>query len=325
MGRTAAMITLPYRQTGVAVLGANYWGSHILRILHDLTDSIYVVDPDVKVRSIIRKTYPTCKIYPLADKLWSNPNIHAVFIATPSARHYALAKLALEAGKHVFVEKPITLSSAHALHLITLQKRFGTVLMVDHTYLYSNALATLKKHVGKGTIGRVRGIESIRVGPGIIRTDTSVLWDLAPHDISIGMFLTGKKPTHGKITSAQSFPHALAHTALISMKFGHIPMSAFLSWTSPTKMRQLSVFGTKGALAILWDGPHEALFLYPLPTHSRPFEHGTRIKTHRGEPLAGAIRHFLDCVLTNSKPLTDGIHGYSVVQTIEQLTETAHP
>ena len=313
-----------YPTIGVAVFGANYWGSHLIRIFRKHSDRITVVDPDPKVRRKVRASYPGIRVYPHAEAIWNDTAIHAVAIASPSSTHFDLATRAIEANKHVFVEKPIALSSLHARRLVSLQKMHGVVLMVDHTYLYSNALVTLKEQMRKGGIGRIRGIESIRIGPGIIRDDTSVLWDLAPHDISIGMYLTGADPSRGGMTSLRSFPGSSDHTAFISLSFDRIPMTALLSWTSPTKLRQLTVYGSKGTLMASWDGPHESLCQYPVHHKGRPFGHARHIKIKSGEPLEGAVLHFLDCIHQNTTPRTDGVHALTVTRAIERLMETPH-
>lgn len=318
------MNTTEHRKTGIAVLGANYWGSHLIRIFRKYSDCVAIVDPNPKVRQRIKSTYPGIRVETRADVVWNDPMIRAVCIATPSSSHFTLAKQALDSDKHVFVEKPITLSLTQAKELVSLQKKHRTVLMVDHTYLYSAALMSLKKQIQNGVIGHIRGIESIRIGPGIIREDASVLWDLAPHDVSIGMYISGKHPSGGSVLSSRSFPNALTHTAFVRLTFGRIPMTALLSWTSPTKLRQLTVYGSRGALMASWDGPHEHLSYYPTPGKGHPFGSARRINVDSVEPLENAVRHFLECITMNKTPRTDGTHASAVIGAIEKLTETQH-
>lgn len=305
--------------TGVAILGASHWGKNLVRICSALGHPLTVVDPNPVIRRAMAKAYPSIRVCSDSDGLWADTAIQAVFIATPSSTHFTLAKRAIESGKHVFIEKPITQSYKEAAILARLAKHSHTTVMVDHTYCFSTALTQAKRLIQKGAIGRITGIDSTRIGPGIIRADGSVLWDLAPHDISIGMYLTGLVPHHESVLSVFS-TRKTGENAVLGLHYGRIPMRITISWISPIKLRLLTIYGTKGSLALQWNGANETCALYPLTSpDGNPFLHGKHIVLPPSEPLYEAVSHFFDCIRTGNTPITDTRHAKDVVGVLERL------
>jgi len=247
-------------------------------------------------------------------RVMKDPTIYAVIIATPTSTHYEVARTALSSGKHVFVEKPMTQNMEEAKKLRSQARKKGRILMVDHTYVYSPALRTAKRLIKKGVLGTIRTISSVRVGPGIIRPDSTVLWDLAPHDISICWFLLDAYPLSSRILTKDRAPEPDGHTRTLELTYpNNIRATVKVSWVAPKKIRNLTIRGTKGTLSISWKNAEELLTLT-----SRTKQ---RIPTQKREPLEMAIRHFLRHIQQSTTPLTDAGHGIRVIGIISELSE----
>ena len=177
---------------GIAIIGYGYWGPNLVRNFSSVANSRveWVIDLRPERLDVIKKQYPNIKTSANLDDALNDPNVHAVVVATPVKFHYALAKKALEKGKHVLIEKPMTQSSEEAEELVAISKEKGLVLMVDHTFLYTGAVRKIKALIDSGEIGNIQYFDSTRINLGLFQPDINVLWDLAPHDISILFFLS---------------------------------------------------------------------------------------------------------------------------------------
>ncbi len=180
----------------VVIIGFGYWGPNLVRNFSSIPNVRVklVVDLRPERLQLVRANYPQIETSTDIDAIWSDAQIDAVVVATPVFTHFDLAKKALESGKHVLLEKPMTDTVAHALELIELSQKYNKVLMVDHTFLYTPAVQKMRQLIDDGTIGNVKYFDSTRINLGLIQQDVNVLWDLAPHDISILDYLINDVP-----------------------------------------------------------------------------------------------------------------------------------
>lgn len=249
---------------GVAVVGLGYWGPHLLRVLAD--------DPQAEVRWICdldherlmknRRRCPAARVTTDLDRVLGDPGVEAVLIATPVHSHYDLAARALEAGKHVFVEKPLASSSALADHLAQLAQARRRILTCGHTFLYSPPVRAVKQLVEAGTLGDIYFISSSRVNLGLHRRDISVIWDLGPHDFSILLYWLGESPTSVRAIGRDSIVKGIADVAFVSLTFASgIVASVELSWLAPSKLRRTVIVGSD-QMVIYEDGSPEPVRLF---------------------------------------------------------------
>jgi predicted dehydrogenase len=278
----------------------------------------------------IRRSYPTV-LTTMDYRDLFNQKLEAAVIATPPSTHYPIAKACLEHGLHVLVEKPLTLSSAHAEELIELAEKKGLVLMVGHTFLFNAAVHSMKDLIDCGDLGQIYYLDAARLNLGLFSRDLNVLWDLAPHDISILLFLLNKLPlavsTHG---SSCAF-NGIHDVAYVNMVFpdnimGHI----HVSWLDPCKVRRVTVVGSK-KMAVLNDTEAlEKIKIYDkgveTPVYSNNFgefqfsyRYGDILipNIRLVEPLKTECQHFLDCIIQHEKPCSSGEVGLNVVKILE--------
>jgi predicted dehydrogenase len=233
---------------GVAVIGLGYWGPNLLRVLAD--------NPEVEVRWIcdldrerlqrLRRRYPTVKTTTLVSRVLDDPAVAAVIIATPVHTHYALAAQALQAGKHVFVEKPLAPSSELADHLAALASERDQILMCGHTFVYSPPVRAIKRMLEAGMLGDIYFISSSRVNLGLHQRDVSVIWDLGPHDFSILLYWLSEMPTSVRAVGRDSIVKGIADVAFVSMTFASgIVANIELSWLAPSKLRRTVLVGSE--------------------------------------------------------------------------------
>jgi len=311
-------------QPSVAIFGLHTWGEHIIRICHRLGLTITGLDPDVAIRRYITNTYPFVTLQNDADTIFHDPTITACIITSPSSTHYMLAKKALRAGKHVLVEKPMTQNAKEAASLVTLAATYRRRLMVDHTYLFSPALRKARQMIRSGRIGSLLYIRSERSGPGPIRPDSSVIWDLAPHDISVAWLLTGQYPTSARIIDAAPAFAIGPYDADIELGYpSGIIFHGHISWIMPQKIRHITIVGTKASVTIEWKESEETL-LYQKVAHRTSA--GMYYKTSQPvpvkrdiEPLFQTVEYFLSSLATPTTPLTDGTHAQEVIRIITKL------
>ena len=311
-------------QPSIAVFGLHTWGEHIIRICHTLGLTITGLDPDVTIRRHITNTYPFVTLQNDADTIFHDPTITACIITSPSSTHFTLAKKALCAGKHVLVEKPMTQNTTEAALLVTLAAKYRRRLMTDHTFLFSPALRKAAYLIRSGRIGSLLHIRTERSGPGPIRPDSSVIWDLAPHDISIGWLLTGQYPIRARILNAVSVSSNKPYDADIELSFSSgATFHGHISWIMPQKARHITIIGTKASVTIEWKESEEIL-LYQIMAHQKstgmyykPFK-PVSVKQNK-EPLLQTVEYFLSSLATPTTPLTDGTHAYEVIRVIAAL------
>lgn len=316
----------------VAVIGYGYWGPNLIRNFLETEDARMAVCCDLDQRRLasVEAKYPRVALTTNYDEVLKDPAIDAVAIATPVATHYAFARKALEHGKHVLVEKPMTASVAEAESLIDLAARRNLTLMVDHTFIYTGAVRKMKELIARGDLGELYYFDSVRINLGLFQKDVNVLWDLAPHDIAILDHLVDEKPVSVCANGACHIGTGIENVAYLTVYFDSGLIAHFHNnWLAPVKIRTLLVGGSKKM--ILYDdmeisekvkvydrgvdtksqeGVHQALLSYRLGDMWAP-------KLETTEALRLVTAEFVNSIKAGRQPLTDGINGGNVVKILE--------
>jgi len=315
----------------VGVIGYGYWGPNVVRNLHG-TDSAcveIVCDKSSAALARARKTYPGILTTSDANEVLRSPNVDAVAVITPVWTHYELAKAALENGKHVFVEKPLTSNAAQAEELIELAERKGLTLMVDHTFLFTGAVRKIRELTDSGVLGNLYYYDSLRVNLGLFQHDVSVIWDLAPHDLSIMDYLIKKDP-EAVVATGEKHLNGVEDVAYMTIHFpDNVIAHINVNWLSPVKIRTTLIGGEKRML--VWNDlvADEKIRVYDKGVQIKSGE-GIRdlLVSYRsgdmwapqiepGEALRVELDYFADCIMNSDKPFNDGHAGLRVVRMLE--------
>jgi UDP-2-acetamido-3-amino-2,3-dideoxy-glucuronate N-acetyltransferase len=299
----------------VAVIGCGHWGKNLIRNFQRLQALRVVCDLDKASLGALGHQYPGLHTSSDMHGVLSDPTIDGVVIATPSVTHYAIAKAALEAGKHVYVEKPMATSTAQVQELLRLSDSLNRVLMVGHLLLYHPAVNRLRQLIEDGALGRIRYMQSDRLNYNPHRRDQSVMWDLAPHDLSLMAYLLQAEPEAlVSVNAHRTSPDGLVDVVHLELVYpdgvgGHVHNS----WVHPVKQVKLVVRGTRG-MALIDDtlGIGKLQVFTKETTLMRDTPEYLAI-----EPLKLECQHFLRCMQTGQTPKTDGANGYQVVRILE--------
>lgn len=301
-----------------AVIGCGIWGKNIVRNFYNLGVLDTICDIDDENLVALKKEYPQVNATKNLDDILNNPEIDAVAVVTPSNTHYKLVKLMLEAGKHVYVEKPISTVSEEARSLMQLSKAKGLVLMVGHLLLYHPVVNRLKMLIKQGDLGEIRYVQSDRLNINHYKNDRSVMWDLAPHDVSMINYILDKVPT--KVISAVGAScdnNEILDITHICLEYDNECIAKISnSWIHPQKRVNLLVSGTKAS----------AMFDDTLPDNKlQVFENGNPCASKVAgldyieiEPLKLECQHFISCIEMGKKARSDGENGLNVVRILEQ-------
>jgi predicted dehydrogenase len=316
----------------IAVVGVGGWGKNLARNFHQLPDANlkYVCDLDQKKLDQVARLLPGSTLTRDLDATLRDPDVQAVVIATPAPHHHAVARMALEAGKDVYVEKPFTLEIGHAEELIALAAARKRVLMVGHLLEYHPVVTRLKEMIGREELGRLYYIYSQRVNLGTVRTDENALWNFAPHDISVIMFLLGAAPTDVAARGQSYLQKDVEDVVFLTMNFGGRAMAhVHVSWLDPHKIRKLTLVGDR-KMAVFDDlEANEKLRVYDKGAQLNHdyntfaeyvglrFGDITMPYIKVGEPLQIECRHFVECVRTRRTPVSDGQDGLRVVKVLD--------
>jgi predicted dehydrogenase len=284
----------------------------------------------------MRRLHPQVATTTRYEDVLKNPELEAVVIATPVRFHHEMAKAALNLGKHVFVEKPMARTAAEAEELVTLAERQGLVLMVGHTFLFSPAVRRMKEIIDAGDIGEVQYVSARRLNLGLFQKDINVAWDLAPHDISILLYLLGERPLSVSCEGRSHVTRGIEDVTMMYLSFRK-NRCAFIhnSWLDPKKVRQMTVVGSQRMVVYDDTEPLEKLKVYDArvvaPPHYDTFAEFT-YSYHYGdayvpyikqdEPLKLECQHFLACIQEGTTPLTNGRLGLEVVSILEAAGES---
>ena len=326
----------------VAQIGVGYWGPNLLRnlVTNKQCHVKLAIDLSAERRIFVQSLYPEINVSDDADEVFSDSDIEAVIIATPVESHYYLSIKALEAGKHILVEKPLSTTVEEVEKIGKLAKEKNLVAMVGHTFLFNPAVRYVKKIIDSGELGGIRYVYSQRVNLGRIRSDVDALWNLAPHDISIVHYWLGEtSPISVKRTGMAYVQPDIEDVSFLNMKYpGNILVNIHVSWLDPQKLRRMTVVGSekmvvyddlaeikvtvydKGIdrMAVLgenmdFDQPEVSYF-------NHRSGHATIPEIKWEEPLKVEIEHFADCVMSGAPCLTGVDHAKKVVAVLEQAS-----
>ena len=322
--------------TKVALTGAGYWGPNLARVLNQSPNCNFVALCDSNPRNLEKLTrqYPSLRAYSdFADLLASD--VDAIVIATPISTHYELAKRALMAGKHVFVEKPLAHSAVLARELVEIATNQKKTLFTGHTFIYSPPVIKIKELIDSGHLGDVFYISLSRLNLGLYQKDVDVVWDLAVHDISILLYWLGEAPVKGASFGRACVQQDKRDVAFLWLEFpSGIVASNEISWLSPQKMRRTCVVGSNRM--VVWDDMDLAEkvkvydrgvdFIQPktFGEFQLSYRMGDMNAPYLGnaEPLLKEIEHFIHCLETGEKPITSGEFGVQVVEVLELVDRT---
>jgi predicted dehydrogenase len=318
-----------------AVIGTGYWGPNLIRnfLALDEIEAVAACDLDEVRLAKMRKSFYGIETSNEPESLIDRDDIDVVVIATPVSTHHALAKRALSAGKHCFIEKPMTTSVAEAEELIALAEQKRVTLMVDHTFIYTGAVRKMKEVIDSGRLGEIYYFDSVRVNLGLFQHDVNVVWDLAPHDLSIMDHLLEEKPVAVSAIGSCHVGNELEDIAYLTLEFRNNLIAHFhVNWLAPTKIRQTLIGGTKSMIVYDDTQTSEKVKIYDkgIDVSTREGIYDTLVQYRTGdmlspkldqeEALAVGTRHFVDCVLNGDRPLTDGRAGLNVVRILEAST-----
>ena len=316
----------------IGIIGFGYWGPNLVRNFTNQLEAIVVMVADGRNErlQVLKKNYPNIDAVHSAEDILKNPNIEAVVIANEVFSHYKLAKEALLNGKHVLLEKPMTSSSIEAEELIDIALKKNLVLMVDHTFLYTGAVQKIKELIDDNAIGSPRYFDSSRINLGLFQNDINVLWDLAPHDISILTFLIKNKPFSVNATGISHTKNNIENIAYMTVNYEQDFIAHFnCSWTSPVKIRQTLIGGDSKMIVYNDLEPSEKVRVYDTGYDHRTDEELNRIrvdyrngdvyipKLNSKEALFSVAEDFISSIIYKNTPLSNAYLGLEVVKILE--------
>jgi predicted dehydrogenase len=316
----------------VGLIGYGYWGPNLLRnyMENDSANPKWVCDTNQEQLAKASTRYPSVQTTTSVDDVFGDPEVEAVLIATPISTHHALTMRALDAGKHVFVEKPLATSVEECDEMCAAADEAGLVLMVGHTFVYSPPVRAVRKILESGELGDVYFIQCSRVNLGLHQKDVSVVWDLAPHDLSILEYWLGEVPVSVQAMGRSCINNGIPDVAFLNVRYASgVVAELQVSWLSPVKLRRTIVVGSRKML--MYDDTESVEKVkifdqgvdYKDPETFGEFQlsyrtgdiYAPRIESR--EPLCVEADHFLECVRTGARPITDGVAGRSVVAALE--------
>ncbi len=321
----------------IGVIGFGYWGPNLVRNFMETNDVevVWSADPKPDRRALAKRRYPTLRVTDSADEVIEDPEVTAVVIATPITTHYELGRKALEHGKHVLIEKPLARTVSEAEQLAKLAEEQRRVLMVDHTFIYTGAVSRMKQIIDVGELGDLYYFDSVRVNLGLFQGDADVLWDLAPHDLSIFNYLIAKQPRAVSALGAAHTESGPADMAYLTLTFDDEFIAHFhVNWLSPVKVRRIMIGGDRRMM--LYDDmePSEKVRVYDqgIAVSTQEGMYRTLVDYRTGdmwapkldlrEALAVECAHFVECVRLNRVPRSDAASGIAIVRILEAASES---
>ena len=331
----------PTQETVIAQMGCGYWGPNLLRSFSAQPGCHvkWVVDPSPARRDFVQKNFPRSKTTAELREVLGDPSVQAVIVSTPADTHFPLGKQVLEAGKHLFVEKPLALNTKDADELLALADRSGLMVMAGHTFLYNPAVRYMKDFVDRGELGELYYLYSHRLNLGQVRSDVNAWWNLAPHDVSILLYLrNGKLPASVTAHGVDYIQPGIEDVVFATLTWDdRVTAHVHVSWLDPGKVRQMTLVGSRKML--VYDDVAEDKIRILDKGVDRVPRAGERMDYDRNdgyqltqragdillpriqfkEPLQLEAAHFLDCLRTGAKPLTGGAHARDVVAVLEAV------
>jgi predicted dehydrogenase len=308
----------------VALLGCGYWGQNLVRNFHQLGALGLVADPSDAARARVATIAAGVEAIDNFEAVFERKDVDAVVIAAPAEAHYPLTMRALQAGKDVFVEKPLALTYAQGVEMRDEAQRLGRILMVGHLLEYHPAVRRLRALLSEGALGRVNYIYSNRLNFGKIRTEENALWSFAPHDIAVILRLVGEEPIQATCSGGSYVTPNLADVTVSGLQFASgLRAHIFVSWLNPFKEQKMVVVGDR-MMAVFNDvAAQEKLVLYDqrvdLNNRQPVLQKGEvqAVEIPAEEPLRNECEHFLECVRTRRRPLTDAESGLAVLKVLQ--------
>ncbi len=319
----------------MGLVGCGYWGPNYIRVLNALKEARLRYCCDLNKANLvkIKRQCPDIRTTTDYGSIAKNPAVDAVIITTPGDSHYKIAKSCITNGKHVLVEKPFVSTSKEAMELIRIARKEKVVLMVGHIYEYHPGIMKLKEIIEKGTLGEIFYGHAERAGLGPIRKYANVLWDLATHDIAIALYILNEFPREVDAVGGCYLQKKVDDIVFLNLRFpsGAI-YNIYASWIAPEKIRKTTVVGSKGMS--VFDDVNKAatLRIYERTIHREFLDSTPEYTDHQlmvtigdsylpeieeSEPMANQVRHFLECIVKEKAPLTDGEDGLRVVRILE--------
>ena len=308
------------KEISIAVIGSGYWGKNLVRNFYRLGVLKLICDKNESILNQFKKEYTDVETCLNLENVFDHDDVNAVVVATPAESHFEVARKALLAGKHVFVEKPLSLNETKGQDLVKLAERNELILMVGHILQYHPAVIKLKELINTGELGKIQYLYSNRLNIGKIRNEENILWSFAPHDISVILMLLGEMPESVYATGGSYLQRKIPDTTLTTMDFpSGVKAHIFVSWLHPYKEQKLVVVGDK-KMAVFDDVSQDKLVLYPhridwlgrIPVASK--EAAEVVSVLREEPLKLECQHFLECIKNDQQPRTDGKEGLRVLK-----------
>jgi predicted dehydrogenase len=326
--------------TTIGVIGCGYWGPNLLRNFaeNETAQLRWICDLDEKRLGAMGRRYPAARTTTDYRTLIADADLDAVAVVTPVATHFQIAKEALAAGKHVLIEKPLTATVREAEELVALAEKNRRVLMVDHTFVYTGAVRKMKEILTKGELGDLLYFDSVRINLGLFQRDINVLWDLAPHDLSIMDYLIDRQPEGVSALGSCHIEPGIENIAYLVMRFADDFIAHFhFNWLAPVKIRRTLIAGARKM--ILYDDiePTEKVRVYDKGVTAnrigdREADYQTLVSYRTGdvwapkldatEALHHVVAEFLDSIRERRKPLTDGEAGLRVVRILEAAQQS---
>lgn len=323
-----------------AVIGYGYWGPNLVRNIADNPNAELTAICDLSADQLTKAAnrYPGVLATASVKDVINNPAIDAIAIATPVSTHFELAMAALEAGKHVLIEKPMTQTTEEATQLIEIAERKGLTLLVDHTFIYTEAVRAIRDLIQRDELGEIYYYDSIRVNLGLFQHDVNVIWDLAVHDFSILDYVLDKKAVAVSVTGLSHIPNSPENVAYISLFFENNTIAHVnVNWLAPVKIRQTLVGGSKKMILYNELEQSEKIKVYDKgvsPVEAKDDIYQMLVGYRSGdmwspalparEALNTEIDHFIECINTGAAPLTDGRMGLRVVEMLQASTQSMH-
>jgi predicted dehydrogenase len=316
----------------LAVIGYGYWGPNLVRNFYNTPDCkiTLVVDSREERLQLVKKAFPAINISTQINDALTDKDIDAVVIATPVFTHFGLAKTALQNGKHVLIEKPMTRTVKEAEELIELAQKHNKLLMIDHTFLYTGAVQYIRKLIESGDIGKTNYFDSTRINLGLFQPDINVLWDLAPHDISVLKYIHNEKPFSVNATGVSHTNNKIENIAYMTINYQSGFMAHFsCSWSSPVKIRSVLIGGDKKMILYNDIEPTEKIKIYDTGYSVKSNEDKQKIlvdyrtgdvfipKLDTREALAHMANDFIQSIIKSTSPVSNYELGIDIVKILE--------
>jgi predicted dehydrogenase len=328
----------------IAQVGVGYWGKNLFRNFFRCrnVNEIIACDSDPKAKDWLDVDYPGVHFVQQTDSLLNDKKLDAVVIATPASDHFQLAKECLLADKHVFVEKPLSLTVQEAEELVQISTKKNLILMVGHTFLFNSAVDTIKEYIKTKLLGEVYYIYSQRLNLGRVRQDVDVIWNLAPHDISILLYWLDEMPNRVNVKGYYYLQPGIADVAFLNLEFpSGFSAHIHVSWLDPNKRRNMTIVGSKKMISYEDTSADAKVKIYDKGITKQSMEHGLGEFDNFGkfqlihragdllipkinfqEPLRIECEHFVECVISGRQPKTYGFHGLQVIKVLEAASQS---